>query len=221
MQNPPPPRGIWLVSQVKSYLEKEKAKKASEQPSDRWARVTANATKRIAWLTLGLALAGGANIWLLEEQLTDERKSIVAQTRAWMIVSATGFSIGPDSRSIPRARGVVTIQNTGPTPALNVQLWRCAEVRSAEPKVTDTPDAGAKCLETGVGIAGNAVPIPMLLYDETFAVPPGGLPIGKQFYYWGRVTYNLEPDGSRHSTTFCLKNAADQLGPCNEGNEAD
>ena len=81
-------------------------------------------------------------------------------------------------------------------------------------------------MEDNLGIMGTNIPVSYEMTDTNQAISEGSLPkfsavIGRHFYVWGEITYDLFSKDKKHFTSFCLLNAADQLAPCSNGNDAD
>jgi hypothetical protein len=83
------------------------------------------------------------------------------------------------------------------------------DVDPSERSVESEPDtnnlSGANCFDNQLGSLGRDVPIPMDSFDPIYEVPPAGLVEPTHFYIWGRITYDLTPDGTEHITAFCLQ----------------
>jgi hypothetical protein len=63
-----------LVRNVESKLEQRRTKKEKESSADRAARVTASATKWMAFFTFVLAATSVGTVWILRNQLTEMHK---------------------------------------------------------------------------------------------------------------------------------------------------
>jgi hypothetical protein len=122
----------------------------------------------------------------------------------------------------------VVLADSGNSPAFGLAGWRCVEVRVDEPTMQNgrlQKSPTAVCLPIAGGTLGKNVPITLDTFvparvSADFSMDTGGF--GPHFYYWGTVTYDIYPsDRKRHSTSFCLKNGADQLSACHQGNDGD
>lgn len=193
-------------------------------------------TGAIALFALGAVVVGVLQWRVMSGQLREMKSGGVdthnlavaslSTSRAWIVVSATGFGYKNDAA---RATARVTITNTGPSPAFNVHIWRCARKMNTEPPVdiepvkSDVPD----CVEDGgIGMLGKNVPVPFDTDDFSQNIAKDSLTPsmhdpGPHFYVWGRITYDIYPKDRRHFTSFCLLNAGTQLGPCTKGNDGD
>lgn len=149
-------------------------------------------------------------------------ESTLAASRAWIVVKGTGFGF---TKGTAFPQGKVVLADSGNSPALSISGWRCVEVRSDEPpmqngKLQKSPTA--ICLPISGGTLGKGVPMTMDAFVPK-QVPTNfskddSEETGAHFYYWGTVTYDIYPsDGKRHTTSFCLKNGGNQMGPCEEG----
>jgi hypothetical protein len=212
-----------LIYDIKSQLHKGEAERKEENPQDRSSRRTANATVWIAVVTAAMTLFSGLTLLEIYWGGADTHKlaeSTLAATRAWVVVHGTGFGFTKD-KNFPTGR--VVLADSGESPAFGVEGWRCVEVRSAEPPITNEElqkSPTAVCLPIAGGVLGRGVPISMDAYVPA-NVPPDFSNetegVGAHFYYWGIVTYDIYPKDFRHSMSFCLKNAGEQLSPCKEG----
>lgn len=177
----------------------------------------------IMWATVFIALATMVQGYELITGSRDTHKlaeSTLAASRAWVVVQGTGFGFTKD-KNFPTGR--VVLADSGESPAFGVEGWRCVEVRIAEPPITNEElqkSPTAVCLPINGGVLGRGVPISMDAYVPA-NVPPDFSNetegVGAHFYYWGIVTYDIYPKDVRHSMSFCLKNAGEQLSACKEG----
>ena len=148
--------------------------------------------------------------------------SALLSTRAWISVVGTGFGYTIDG---PHASGRIIIENTGTTPASNIHLWRCSQVRDTEPPVGDVPPSdNPDCVADNIGTIGKNATVTFNGFDQT-QITPKGLPAssrddGAHFYFWGRIVYDIYTKDRSHFSNFCLLNAGDQLAPCLHGNDA-
>jgi hypothetical protein len=216
--------GTRFIGYVKGKLKEKEAKRKNENPTDRAARRTADATYWIAAFTIILAITSGVTLYEVIAGGEDSHKlaeSTLAASRAWVVVQGTGFTFTQD-KSFPTGR--VVLEDSGPSPAFRVDGWRCVQVRGDEPPLQEgrlQKSDTAICLSFFGGTLGRGVPITMDAYipaqvPENFSKDTEGR--GPHFYYWGVVTYDIYPsDGKRHYASFCLKNGGNQLSACREG----
>lgn len=202
-------------------------KSAKPTANDKSAKRTANATVVLAWLTGFLVIAGIGNVFYLQRQIHEAQESGVTSTRAWMAVQATSFEYSENKDGPTSATGHVIVMNTGPTPAFNIHLWRCAEVRPNDPSENELQIPKENCLQQDIGMAGKDIPIKLngsVILDQAtkdslsadsnnHAVP--------HFYMWGTITYDIAVKDRKHFTSFCLLNGVSQLGACVKGNNGD
>ena len=162
----------------------------------------------------------------MERGLTQQQSHFSTTERAWVSVSATSFMYVKDEQGIPRADSIIKFMNTGPSPAFNIHIWRCSQVRESEPSLDAGPSGTPPCLGNDLGILGTNILLSFEMPDRTQAVAKGSLPKnpyapGRHLYVWGKITYDIFSKDGRHFTNFCLLNANTQLAPCSKGNNAD
>jgi hypothetical protein len=110
----------WLrfIGYVKRNIDKRAAKKQQEKPADKAARVTATATKWMAFFTFVLCLSSIATIYVLKNQLAEMR----ATERPWLSIDTgrlTGFGFQDDVGAY--AAFDLGVSATGQTPALHIR----------------------------------------------------------------------------------------------------
>ncbi|MGH9585737.1 MAG: hypothetical protein ACRD3F_02210 [Acidobacteriaceae bacterium] len=214
------PRGrSRLITYVIGKYKEHKAKRESENPTDKAARRTAVAT---IWIGIFTAtLAGVAYLQYQDSHILT--KISVLNTRAWINVVGTGFGYTTEDH---HASGRIVLANSGPTPASNVRAWRCSEIRNTEPVIGDIPPPNdPNCIPDTFGTIGKGGTVTINGFDSTRIVAegslnPNGHTPGNHFYFWGKITYGIFTKDGTHFTDFCLLNAENQLAPCVSGHDA-
>ncbi len=222
--NPPAAQGI-SRQEVRSEVQniEDRVKRA-----ERWM---IGLTGAIALFALCSVIVGILQWCAMSGQLTemhnggidthDLAQSTLAASRAWVVVEGTGFGFTKDKKF---ATAQVVLADSGNSPAFGLDGWRCVEIRSDDPPTQHgqlQKSQTASCLPVNGGTLGRGIPLKMNAFlparvPANFSRDTDG--IGPHFYYWGTVTYDIYPtDGTRHSTSFCLKNGLDQLSACSEG----
>jgi hypothetical protein len=159
---------------------------------------------------------------LMAKQLKQSSGALKITERAWIFAEGTSFNYFKDANTIERAAVGVVFRNTGRTPAFNVELTDCVEVREVAPSIEQRNPA--KCRTKQLGVIGPNTTFTVNNYSEE-VVPRDSLEKvfykpGRHLYYWGKITYKTFSDDIGW-TSFCYVNADKQLAPCDEGNDAD
>ena len=115
------------VEQVKEQLQKRRADKEKESPTDRASRSTARATWAIAFLTIAMAVVGALQWSTLHDtdqsikrQLSVMENQFVGAERPWLAVSMTPIGDFDVKDGMGSLRVSLKIKNTGHTPAISV-----------------------------------------------------------------------------------------------------
>jgi hypothetical protein len=169
-------------------------------------------------------VTASAQLTILQGQLTQQQAATRLEQRAWISIVGTGLDYRTSDRTgLLNARGIIDIMNSGRSPALNVHMWRCAEVMEHEPSVDSGIRKTPGCSTKRIGVQGPGVPIKMQETDDTQVVVKDSLPVnpeapGSHLYVWGVITYKDIFGGKYHFTKFCFVSAYPQLTTCKNGN---
>jgi len=85
--NPLPGSRIGAIAKIKSYIERKRREQKLEAPEERSARVTATATRWIAWFTFAMFITSLLSWWEIHSGSEDTHKlaeATVASSRAWV-----------------------------------------------------------------------------------------------------------------------------------------
>jgi hypothetical protein len=123
---------------------------------------------------------------------------------------------------------MMVVQNTGHSPAFDVHIWRCGEVRSTEPVVGKESPNKKRCLSNGSGVLGPTAQVNFEIPDLVHTVPADDLATSAfqrdrpHLYVWGKITYRILAQDKQHFTSFCILTAGTSvMAPCEKGNDAD
>ena len=142
--------------------------------------------------------------------------------RAWVVVQSTAFKYVKDQQGVDRADALLGFQNTGPSPAFNVHIWRCSQIREVEPSVDAGPSGTPPCQDNQIGMMGTGIPLGFEMPDVTHIIPENSLPQtaytpGLHLYVWGKIMYDIFSKDKQHFTSFCLLSAGGATGPLQQG----
>lgn len=202
----------------------------AEEKNSRAAQV--HAAQALNWITLvGAAISIGGLV-VLFLTLKQNKDAMITNERAWIFVQETSFHV---NNGLPT--GIIGIKNTGHTPAFNLTVHECSEVRSSEP-INGIPNDPRSCQDRNIGILGPDVPTQLALSDFNHPMTPA---LAEEFsnrkvrlYFWLYMEYGIFTERGTfnrvrpHHTSACMMtelisnptppptNAPpDQLSPCN------
>lgn len=209
--------------QIPQPIEANRERQNTKKVRREWYAITVSLLTLVA--VLAYAIINYHMLGQMRKANEDARAFYAAEQRAWIVIFATHFGYRTDA---PRVTGTVVIENTGPSPALKIHVWRCGQVRTEEPSVDSFPSNIPDCIKEDVGEIGKGIPLTFNMPDESQVVGKNSLTFsthgaGRHYFAWGRIEYDIYPPDKRHFTSFCLIGGTpgNAMAPCNKGNDAD
>lgn len=117
-------RNSWarFVHYVAQKANERKANNDKESPSERSARITADATLAIARFTIVLALCSAITILVLAQQLSEQRSQFQTSQRAWLEIAQPSIPYISVTDNAVSANLEVAYKNIGNLPASKVWI---------------------------------------------------------------------------------------------------
>jgi hypothetical protein len=208
------PLAPWCIAQIKRKLHERGAERKKENPQDRLARRTANATVAIAFLTFVVGAVGALQYFTFQGQLDvmkGQLDAMEADQRPW--IGITG--LGPHQRSPRPIPGndfyvFVNVSNVGKAPAFHAHGAFQAEFLNPNEKPAIPPAECSYCGDGDVMLPG--VPLSRTPHVNAADLTPQAIAQiaagNASIWVSGRVDYR---DGASkpHKTFMCYQFGAD------------